>query len=175
MKRLVASIAVGLLLAVGGLAALPALPASATTLVSAVVNFGTQSSPDYEYVTPACNAPGLYYYSGEIVQVYNPCGYRVWVHFTSGSTVEAYCVNPGGAIAYDLPIHYAVGDTVDIQVTTNPNQCDIEFSACGVPSVCAVCVTPETYGCQMGVPQTNPGFVVGTVYSNGCDYRIWLH
>ena len=84
-------------------------------------------------------------------------------------------MNPGGAIAYDLPIHYAVGDTVDIQVTTNPNQCDISFVVDWLNPPPLPLGNAQTYGCQMGVPETQPGFYVAAVVDNSCDYRIWLH
>ncbi len=99
----------GLLLAVGLTAALPAVPASASSNVVAVF------SADADYATPSCSLPGTYFY--------NPCGTRVWIHYTSGSSVQAYCVNPGGGLAYDLPIHFASGDSTDLQISSNPSPC----------------------------------------------------
>ena len=168
----IAAIAMGLLLAVVGMAALPAAPASASSNVSAVF------SGDSDYATPSCSAPGTYYYPGSALQVYNPCSTRVWVHYTSGSSVQAYCVNPGGAIAYDLPIHWASGDTSDLQITTNSSQCDsgtywgINWFNNGFLAA------SQTNACQMdgnGNPFTEPGLYVGWVADGGCNFRIWLH
>src|SRR5258708_2914558 len=48
--------------------------------------------------------PGFFYYPGSALEVYNPCSTRVWVHYISGSSVQPYCVNPGGG-ALCLPVY----------------------------------------------------------------------
>ena len=177
----IAAIAMGLLLAVIGMAALPAAPASASSNVSAVF------SGDSDYATPSCSAPGTYYYPGSALQVYNPCSTRVWVHYTSGSSVQAYCVNPGGAIAYDLPIHWASGDTSDLQITSNGSPCyasNAFFTVAWLGS-CSVC-TPawNPYPCHLAQPLANSGLWVYAVWNNEsstnqgpgtCPFRIWVH
>ena len=115
----VAAVAMCLLLAAGGLAALPAVPAGASTTVVAVF-----SGDGGDYATPLCSLPGTYHYGGKALEVFNPCSDRVWVHYISGSTVQEYCVNPGGGLAYDLPINWAGGDISDLQITTNKSPCD---------------------------------------------------
>jgi len=163
-------IAVSLLLAAGGTALLPASSASASTTVVAVFS----SAP--EYVTPLCSEPGTFPQSGSAIEVYNPCSTRVWVHYYSGSTIESYCVNPGGGIAYDLPIAWARGDLSDLQITTNSSQCD-SGTYWGINwFVNGYLVNPESSACQPNntFTESKPQYV-GWVTDGGCDFRIWLH
>jgi hypothetical protein len=169
-SRIALTTAAGMMLAAGGMAALPAAPASASTTVVAVFS----SAP--EYVTPLCSEQGTYSYGGYAAEVYNPCGTRVWVHYYSGSAIESYCVNPGGGLAYDLPITWAGGDTSDLEITGNTSQCDsgtfwgINWFANGF------LVSTNTNACEPNNTFTHPGNVyVGWISDGGCDFRIWLH
>jgi hypothetical protein len=175
------AIAVGLLLAAAGSAVLPAAPASASTTVVAVF------SSSNEYITPLCSDPGTYDQSGSAVEVYNPCSTRVWVHYYSGSSVETYCVNPGGGLAYDLPIRWAGGDTSDLQITTNTAPCyaaNASFQIAWLAS-CSLCFPAwDLKSCQMGQTFTNKGEWVYAVWNNEtstnegpgtCNVRIWVH
>jgi hypothetical protein len=117
---LVAALA-AVLLAVGGMAVFPATSASASTSASGSVVTAWFSG--YGTGLQFCDDPGTSFYNGAVVEVDNPCGARVWVHYVAGTTVQSYCVNPGG-LAYHLPITWAGDDTTDIQLTTNTSQCD---------------------------------------------------
>jgi hypothetical protein len=164
------AIAVGLLLAAAGSAVLPAAPASASTTVVAVF------SSSNEYITPLCSDPGTYDQSGSAVEVYNPCSTRVWVHYYSGSSVETYCVNPGGGLAYDLPIRWAGGDTSDLQITTNKSQCDAGVSFAINWFAGGYLIDSESNVCQPNQTFTEPaGVYAEWITDGGCDFRIWLH
>jgi hypothetical protein len=118
VRSRLAMIAAGLMLAAGGLAVIPAASANAGELLQAVF------SQDPDIASQPCSTPGDFTYPGAAVEIYNPCSGRVWIHYTSGSGVAAYCVNPDGGLAYDLPIKWAGGDTTDMQLTSNTAQCD---------------------------------------------------
>jgi hypothetical protein len=162
--------AVSLLLGAGGLVMAGGSAANASTTVVAVFSSAA------EYVTPVCSHPGTYPQSGSAVEVYNPCGTRVWVHYYSGSSIQPYCVNPGGGLAYDLPISWQGGDTSDLQITTNTNQCDSGNYFAVNWFVNHVLVNSETSACQPGRTFTEPApQYVGYLNDGGCDFRIWLH
>src|SRR5580658_4336000 len=103
---LVALLASVLLVAGGGTAVLPAASASTTRAhpvaaadsISVVTAYFSGGGTGIQL----CDDPGVFYYTGAVVEVYNPCSYRVWVHYTAGTTVYPFCVNPGGSLAYDL-------------------------------------------------------------------------
>src|SRR5713226_8670379 len=169
----VAAVAMCLLLAAGGLAALPAVPAGASTTVVAVF-----SGDVCYYATPLCSLLVTYHYGGKALEVFNPCSDRVWVHYISGSTVQEYCVNPGGGLAYDLPINWAGGDISDLQITTNKSPCDAgaDFEAYWLACAGGCIPLPSPFGCQMNHPPiTATGLWVYEVGIDGCNFRIWLH
>jgi hypothetical protein len=142
-----ALLAAVVLVAAGGLALVPAASASARVTDSSIVEAwfgdgGTGLQP--------CSAPGTQYYNSSVTEIYNPCSYRVWVHYVSGSTVESYCVNPGGGLAYKLPITWAGGDSSDIQLTTNTSLC--------APNLFGLnwCATDDTAPCPNALPTDPP-------------------
>ena len=164
----VARIAAGLALVVAGLAVLPAGQASASSNIVAV--WSDQS----DYVQVSCSQPGTYTYGSRAIQVYNPCGDRVWLHYYDNSNghVYTYCVNPGGGLAYDFPYPFT-----DLQLTNNASQCDagVYWVINWFPDGSPVAV-PQTWSCDMGAPPfTWPGYFVGWITDGGCNFRIWLH
>ena len=175
----VARIAAGLALVVAGLAVLPAGPASASSNIVAV--WSDQS----DYVQVSCSQPGTYTYGSRAIQVYNPCGDRVWLHYYDNSNghVYTYCVNPGGGLAYDFPYPFT-----DLQLTNNPNPCwasnaffTVAWLKNANPPLPPVW---NDYGCQMGQSITVSGMWVYAAWNNEsstnqgpgtCDFRIWVH
>jgi hypothetical protein len=99
-----------------------------------------------------------------VVEIYNPCPYRVWVHYVSGSDIQPYCVNPGGGLAYHLPLTWAGGDSADIQLTTNASLC--------APNLFGLnwCATDDTAPCPNGLP-TDPPPTCGVL----CPYDAASH
>lgn len=184
MARIVRNLAVltatSMLIAGAGVAALPAASASATTVsasASATVEaFFSGGGTGLQL----CSDPGTFFYSGKVVEVYNPCGDRVWVHYTAGTTVQSYCVNPGGGIAYDLPINWAAGDTTNIQVTTNSTLCDDRGAPKGLTPIVVswdsgMGLDQQSYNCN---PKQSPQWLgTDTIYwiQTFCDFRIWVH
>ncbi len=161
------TLTVGLLLAVGGLAALPAVPANASSTVVAWWNLPGGGAEELSFY---CSEIGTSTIGGNALEVYNPCGTRVWLHYydLSNNHIYAYCVNPGGALAYDFSYPYS-----DLQVSSNPEPCDYEHTFMGNWDN-ELHITEDTYGCEMGVVTTLPGSSVISVNS-GCNFRIWLH
>ncbi len=166
----VATIVAALLLGGGALAALPAPAASAASSAVSWWNVGGSAVE----LTFFCDNPQLSTLpSGDYaLEVYNPCGYRVWLHAYSGSTIYAYCVNPGGGLAYALPRHYT-----DIQVTTNPALCDnasnnhahVTWLGPGTNNIVGF-----NYTCQRLDSKYVQGYWVNEV-GNSCNVRMWLH
>jgi len=117
VRTVMALLAVVLLAAVG-VAVLPAGHASASDDLTAWF------SQDPDTALQPCTTPGTFWYPGAAQEVYNPCGGRVWVHYISGSAVASYCVNPGGGLAYDLPITWKPGDSTNIELTSDTADCD---------------------------------------------------
>ena len=99
-----ALLVVGVLLVAGGLALVPAASASASTDGSGAVEAWFSGGGTGVQL---CSSPGTGYYNAPVVEIYNPCPYRVWVHYVSGSDIQPYCVNPGGGLAYHLPLTWA--------------------------------------------------------------------
>ena len=97
------AITAGLLLVLASLAVLPAVPASAASQVESW--WGTTSN--YKTYFGTCTAAGWQVQQGvfPVLEVYNPCSDRVWVHYVNlgAGTVQSYCVNPGGGLAYAIP------------------------------------------------------------------------
>ncbi len=166
----VAVIAAGLLVAVGSLAVLPAASASASSDLTAWF------SQDPDTALQSCSTPGDFTYPGAAIEVYNPCSGRVWIHYTSGSGVAAYCVNPDGGLAYDLPIKWAGGDTTDMQLTSNTAQCDAgnTFEVFSLSCGCTPLQSP--YNCTMNLPPIyTTSFWIYELMPVDCNFRIWLH
>ena len=171
-----AFLAAGAMLAAGGLALVPAASASASVTDSSIVEAwfgdgGTGLQP--------CSAPGTDYYNSSVTEVYNPCGYRVWVHYVSGSAVQSFCVNPGGGVAFDLPITWAGGDSSDIQLTTNPAQCDNAAGDVFEPYTVegeGGTPLPMPLNCLMNyAPISQEDYWFYVVMPVNCNFRIWLH
>jgi hypothetical protein len=169
----IARIGAGLALAAGALAALPAVPASASTSVMAEWNVGTASNPDDIPVTLPCGNPGTFTYGGQALQVYNPCPDRVWLHYDDNSNGQIYtfCVNPGGGLAYAFSYPFT-----DIQVTTNASQCDSDGGFTIVWLESGLLPAPSPLSCTMSpVPHTFSEHWVMGITLDSCNYRIWLH
>lgn len=96
------------------------------------------------------------------------------------SASGAYCINPDGGLAYDLPISWVSGDTTNIQVTTNPIPCDVNANNKILPFVVSWLpqnYTPiqQQYDCQ---PSAKPTILSGSsiwALQTFCDFRIWIH
>src|ERR1700678_4317346 len=166
-------LAMGLLIVACVLAAVP--PASANTPASSLVFaiFSQDSDP----ASQPCSTPGDFTYQGAALEVYNPCPYRVWIHYVSGSGVAAYCVNPGGGLAYDLPITWEGGDSSDLQISNNTSSCDLG-ATWGIQWSDNGGLIPETNGCQNtgnGNPFTEPAPLFVAYVVGSCNFRIWLH
>jgi hypothetical protein len=160
-----ATITMGLLLAA---AALPAAPASAS---SSVVSWWQPTGGGAAYENTYSCTPNNYGPQGRPLEVYNPCGTRVWLHYDDTATgqIYAYCVNPGGGLAYGFT--YPV---TDIQVTANASQCDYSATA-GVWWASGVNNEVEdSYNCNVGDTFTWTGYVIVQTL-NYCNVRIWLH
>jgi hypothetical protein len=172
-RSLVTVMAGGMLVAGAGMAMPPAASASSSSVVELwFSNSGTGLQ--------LCSDPGTFYYDGAAAEVYNPCGGRVWVHYTAGTTVQSYCVNPRGGLAYDLPITWKAGDTTNIQVTTNTTQCDASATGVALPFI-VEWVPPdyllhqEPYDCN---PSASDLFLGGNsigALETFCNFRIWIH
>jgi hypothetical protein len=177
MARIVRNLAVLMatimLVAGAGVAALPATSASASTI--AEVWFSGEGTG-----IQVCSDPGTFYYSGSVVEVYNPCSVRVWVHYTAGTAVQSFCVNPGGGIAYDLPITWASVDTTNIQVTTNSALCDDRGGAKGLTPIVVSWDTglglyQQSYNCDPAQSKQSLGEDTMFWIQSFCDFRIWVH
>jgi hypothetical protein len=166
-KNRVASLTICLMFAVGGLALLPAVPANASSSVVAWWNVPGGGAEELSFL---CSQTGVFTIGGNALEVYNPCGTRVWMHYydLSNDQIYAYCVNPGGGFSYDFSYAYS-----DLQVSSNPEACDYghTFKATWDNEIQIV---SDTYGCEVGVVTTLPSFSVISANS-GCDFRIWLH
>jgi hypothetical protein len=175
VRSRMALLAAGVLLAAGGLALVPAASASASTDGSGAVEAWFSGGGTGVQL---CSSPGTGYYNAPVVEIYNPCGYRVWIHYVSGSTVQSYCVNPGGGLAYDLPITWAGGDSSDIQLTTNAAQCDnadgdvFELFTLTQGST----PLPMQYNCLPSYGKIfQDGYWIYELMPVNCNFRIWLH
>jgi hypothetical protein len=169
ISRIVALTTPGLMLAMIGLAALPAGQAQAST--SIVSYWGSSSSP-YE-ATFSCSTPAEYNEGANpVIEVYNPCGGRVWVHYNS----QAYCVNPGG-LAYAIPsseLQWSNGDTANIQLTSNTSQCDSSGSIPVAWENGAGQGAEIVYNCDTGA-SIDTGYYIEQASNSTCDTRLWLH
>ncbi len=164
-----AKITVGLMLAVGGLAALPAVSASAGSSVEA---WWTPTGGGSVYPKPYPCTAYQYEVQGKPVQVDNNCGTRVWLHYydTGNGQIYAYCVDPGGGVAYDF--NYP---SSDIQVSSNSSQCDSGATfVIYWHSDNSTYVEDHSYGCNVGTVETMTGYFIASAY-NGCNTRMWLH
>ena len=166
-----AMIALSLLLALAGLAALPAGPASASSPVESWWTPPSGGGSTYENTYP-CTAY-QYGVQGKPIQVDNNCGTRVWLHYDDIGTgrIHTFCVDPGGGFAYGFGY-----PSSDIQVTSNTSQCDSSATfdiyweaTSGLPNV-----VEGVYSCHVGRVETKAGFIIEDAY-NGCDTRMWLH
>lgn len=169
-------ITAGLLLMLACLAVLHAVPASAASSVESW--WGSATSPQ----TLPCNLVSTTVRQGAVpaVEVYNPCGDRVWVHYVSVGTgeVQAYCVNPGGGLAYKIPLQWSSTVTYsDIQLSNNTSPCDDASKNLGIRwwqanSTFNHQTVDES--CHIGTVFTKKGFYISGA-SNSCDFRVWLH
>ena len=89
-------------------------------------------------------------------------------------------MNPGGGIAYDLPITWASVDTTNIQVTTNSALCDDRGGAKGPTPIVVSWDTglgldQQSYNCDPA--QSKESLGEDTMYwiQTFCDFRIWVH
>jgi hypothetical protein len=165
----VATFAAVLLLGGGALAALPAGPAVAASSPVVWISEGGAVNQWYVY----CDSPGTSTFPADsyALEVYNPCGDRLWVHAYSGGTIYAYCINPGGGLAYSFGREYT-----DIQVTTNTSLCDNSqyTTITWLPSVViGTNVVNNMYGCQA----YETPFLDYTIERviNDCNSRVWIH
>jgi hypothetical protein len=177
-RRCVAMIAVlfAAMLAGGGILTLPS--ASASTSASASDSVVTIWFSGGGTGIQLCDDPGTFFYTGAVVEIDNPCGGRVWVHYVAGTAVQPYCVNPGGGFSYDLPITWKGGDSTNIQVTTVADQCDDapgnQFYLATLD--CGCTPLPMLYGCVMNYPPIyEAGYWVYELQDVYCNFRIWLH
>jgi len=167
--------AAGLMFAAAGLAALPAVQASAAS--SNVVSYwGTShfedNSPTYECGTTWEVNQG----ANQVDEVYNPCNARVWVHYYSTGTgqVQSFCVTPDGGLAYHIPLQFNGSVTnVNIQLTSNTSPCSAGEEA-SASWVSGLQIQDKFYGCNVGDSFTFGGWTVGGL-NNSCDFRVWLH
>ena len=169
-------ITAGLMLAIAGLAALPVVPASAAT--SAVVSYwGTSHYEDngstYQCGTTWQWSQGL----NQVDEVYNPCSTRVWVHYVSVGTgqVQAYCVNPFGGLAYDIPLQWNSTVTYsNIQLTANASPCDSGQTFAIAWETSNSQFHSQSYPCE-DLTLSITGEFVEEASNLGCDSRMWLH
>jgi hypothetical protein len=182
MARIVRTLAVltSMLVAGAAVAALPAASANASATVSANASATVTAYFSDGTGLQLCSDPGTFFYTGKVVEVYNPCSVRVWVHYTAGTTVQSYCVNPGGGIAYDLPITWAGGDTTNIQVTTSAELCDYRGPTLGlypyeVEWDTGLGISEPTYNCNPAQSPLWLGEDTILTILTFCDFRIWLH
>lgn len=170
-----ATMTMGLLLAVAGVAALPAASASAS---GSVVAWWTSGGSAYENTyTCAAQDPGP---QGRPLEVYNACGTRVWLHYDDAANGRIYtlCVNPGGFLAYGFTDSggFLAGTSqavTDIQVTNNTSPCDASESLYIVWLRGSV-TSQGYYSCEGQPPITNGGQNVSYA-TDGCVGRVWLH
>ncbi len=172
VMRRIALVIVGFVLSVGGLAVLPTVSASAS---ASAVGYWTLPAGNVGRADYSCSKPAIHTNSGSegLAEVRNDCGVRVWLHGYNYSTgkIDAYCVNPGGGLAYDFSIEYT-----DLQVTTNKSQCDSGsifqigwYDGTGFPAY-------NSYGCLIGKSYTwTKRWVYSVSNADGCNFRIWLH
>jgi hypothetical protein len=178
MARIVA----GLALVVACLVMFPAGPASASSMV-----VGIWSDQTDDALVP-CGSPGTYTYGSKALEVYNPCGDRVWLHYYDNANGQVYtfCVNPGGGLAYGFSYPFT-----DLQLTSNPSPCyasNAQFeiawwNGSNIP-------TFYTFACNPGQAFTNiaggpgRGNWVLAVWNDEsatnqgpgtCNFRIWVH
>jgi hypothetical protein len=165
----VVKVSMAMMLAIGALTVLPAVSASAA---GSVQSWWTPTGGGSTYENTYNCTAYQYGVQGKPVQVDNNCGTRVWLHYhdTANGQIYAYCVDPGGGVAYDFGYPSA-----DIQVTTNSSQCDSGSSfdiwwqsTSGPP------VFEQSYSCSVGKVETKSGYLVVEAY-NGCNTRMWLH
>jgi hypothetical protein len=157
-------------------AALPAAPANASAAVESWWgNYSADQTLDCSLAPTYTDEPAL-----PVSEVYNPCGYRVWVHYVSDSDPQAgqsYCVNPDGGLAYDIPnFPFDSGEVTYsyIQLTSNPDWCDagtsssITYYKNGSPLA-----HTTSLACSIGGGLTVPGVLAQV--SDSCDSRMWLY
>jgi hypothetical protein len=166
----------GLMLATAGLAALPASQSSAATLT--VVSFWGSGGYAPSGGTFNCGTTWDWTQGALAVdEIYNPCNSRVWVHYVNeGDPSEGgtFCVNPGGGLAYAIPLKWVSSDTYsDIQLTSNTSPCDSGDSV-SMEWEDGLSFVPKTYACQAGFTATLSGYTVDSL-PNVCNFRIWLH
>jgi hypothetical protein len=173
-------ITMGLMLATAGLTASSAGSANAAS--SSVVSYWGTMSNHFE-------DDGSLYECGTTwdwiqnanpaFEIYNPCNTRVWVHYVNEGTgqVQAYCVNPGGGLAYSpLPITWSSSVTYsNIQLTSNTAQCDSGDDAYIWWNEEGTGYTPlSDYACTINYGTSKSGYLVNEA-QNTCDSRLWLH
>lgn len=163
------------MLAVAGLAELPADPASAA---SSVVSYWGSSHYEDSGGSYQCGTSWQWRQGvNKIDDIYNPCSGRVWVHYVSVGTgqVQAYCVNPDGRLAYAIPLQWNSTVTYsDIQLSANT-------SACASGQTFAIAwenadsqIRTQSYTC-LALTLTITGEFVEEASNLGCVSRMWLH
>ncbi len=169
-----ATITAGLLLAAGALAALPS-PASAA---SSVVSWWGTAGSHYEDSGGSYSCAGTWQVDQGAhpnLEVFNPCNARVWVHYYNDSVtqVQAYCISPGGGLAYAIPLRWSTGYTSNIQLTTNTSACDAGQTF-GVAWQSVVSTQKLTYPC-VPLSASVSGESIEAVSNLNCVSRMWLH
>lgn len=168
-KRIMA-VTVGLL-TIAGFFSVSARQASADTLVTAVWNIGGGA----QYLSFPCSENATNNIGGSALEVYNPCPYRVWLHYRDSSGTHAFCVNPGGAIAYGFS-DLGYSSFTDLQVTAVTglcypgNQFDLAWEAAGSVHAYSLPTCNPT-----GAPFTKTSYWVSQINEDGCNFRMWLH
>jgi hypothetical protein len=176
-KRRLFQIILSVALMVAGLAASRAVPADAST-TSVTVYWQLGPGPQGLQAPYGCTANTTHTYDElPVLEIVNNCGTRVWLHrYNSDGSIDSYCVNPGGGLAYDFSVGYT-----EIQVTANAYQCDADASgklnqyAVGWYDGQYTIVFPKDYDCVMGAPHTLSPNWVYSVSAGNCNFRIWLH
>ncbi len=174
-----APIIAGLMLAAGALAAVQAPPASAASSVVSWWNVGGVAKEQTGSVYPCGKSWQINQNGTQPLEVYNPCSGRVWVHvydYSAGKTY-AYCVNPGGGLAYPASRFppWRSGDGTDIQLSANTSACDSgQTFAIWWESASTSRITTQVYACE-ALTLTWTGEFVEEAYNQGCDTRLWLH
>lgn len=179
------TIAAALLLGVGAVAALPAVPASAAAepVVWTIDQSGTTVTG---WTNVTCSAVNFSFPTTDYAyQVYNPCSGRIWLHAYSGGVTYSYCINPGGGFAYGFGRDYT-----NIQVTTVTTSCEpdghfrIDWGDSQTPGVIDATQDPT---CDPGQLVTITTYYVIHVEDETddvsnvnaswiqCDTRLWLH
>jgi hypothetical protein len=162
--------AVAAAIAVASLAMLPAVSASASTGVVADWKLPNTNIGAVE-ASYSCSSNTQTYEGLPLAEVRNSCGVRVWLHhYNSDGTIDAYCVNPDGGVAYGFSTGYT-----ELQVSSTPTQCDSGAKyAVGWYGYVSNIVA-KTYACTMGTQHSDNTYWVYSVSAAQCNFRIWLH